>query len=100
MYFPFRIETQVPFFILVFQQNLKIEMLSLEVYDIYLYSFHWFYFFFNFIRSPESLRWPIAMGWRPSSCVVRRSSCVVRRASCVNIFFSRTTGPILSKFDM
>ena len=26
----------------------------------------------KFFRSPESLRWPIAMGWRPSSCVVRR----------------------------
>ena len=39
-------------------------------------------------RSPESLRGPIAMGWRPSSCVVRRPSSV-------NIFFSRTTGPIL-----
>ena len=34
-----------------------------------------------FIRSPESLRWPIAMSCRPS---------------CVNIFFSRTTGPILT----
>ena len=29
-------------------------------------------------RSPESLRWPIAMGWRPSSCVVRYPSCVGR----------------------
>ena len=37
-------------------------------------------------RSTESLRWPIAMGWRPSSCVVRRPSFVVRRPSCVNIF--------------
>ena len=52
------------------------------------YSFLWMCF-----GSPESLRWPIAMGWRPSSCIVRR-------ASCVNIFFSRTTGPILTKFDM
>ena len=26
----------------------------------------------HFFRSPESLRWPIAMGWRPSSCGVRR----------------------------
>lgn len=42
MYFPFRIEIQVPFFILVFLQNFKIKMLSLEVYDIYLYSFNWF----------------------------------------------------------
>ena len=31
------------------------------------------------------------MGWRPSSSVV----C---RASCVNIFFSRSTWPILTKF--
>ena len=27
--------------------------------------------FFPLFRSPESLRWPIAMGWRPSSSVVR-----------------------------
>ena len=34
---------------------------------------------FNFFfRSPESLKWPIAMGWRPSSCVGRRPLCVVR----------------------
>ena len=26
----------------------------------------------HLFRSPESLRWPIAMGWRLSSCVVRR----------------------------
>ena len=26
---------------------------------------------FWLLRSPESLRWPIFMGWRPSSCVVR-----------------------------
>ena len=30
--------------------------------------------------------------------VRRRPSSVVRRASCVNIFFSRTTGPILTKY--
>ena len=48
---------------------------------------------FQLFRSPEWLRWPIAMGWRPSSSVVRR-------ASCVNIFFSRTTGPILTKFGI
>ena len=27
----------------------------------------------KFFRSPESLRWPIAMGWHPSSCVVHRA---------------------------
>ena len=32
----------------------------------------------QFFRSPESLRWPIAMGWRPSSCDVRRSLVVMR----------------------
>ena len=32
--------------------------------------------------------------------VRRRPSCVVRRPSCVNIFFSKTTGPILTKFGM
>ena len=29
-----------------------------------------------------------------------RASCVVRRASSFNIFFSKTTGPILTKFGM
>ena len=38
-------------------------------------------------RSPESLRWPMAMGWRPSSSVVRRP-----------LTSSRTTWPILTKF--
>ena len=32
--------------------------------------------------------------------VRRRASCAVRRASSVNIFFSGTTGPILTKFSM
>ena len=27
----------------------------------------------KFFRSPESLKWPIAMGWHPSSCVVHRA---------------------------
>ena len=43
----------------------------------YMYSFCCFVFITCTItavfRSPESLRWPIAMGWRPSSCVVRRA---------------------------
>ena len=41
-------------------------------------------------RSPECLRWPTAMGWRPLSCLVCCSSYV-------NIFFSWITGPILTK---
>ena len=32
--------------------------------------------------------------------VRRRALCVVRRASSVNIFFSKTTVPILTKFGM
>ena len=44
-----------------------------------IYPYIWIYLTCIF-RSPESLRWPIAMGWRPSSCVVRRASWVVRRA--------------------
>ena len=32
--------------------------------------------------------------------VCRRVSCGVRRASCVNIFFSRTDGPIFTKYRM
>ena len=35
-----------------------------------------------------------------ASVVVRCASSIVRRASSVNIFFSRTTGPILTKFGM
>ena len=36
-------------------------------------------------RSTKTIRWPIAMGWRPLLSIVRRSLCI-------NI--SRTTGPI------
>ena len=42
----------------------------------------------EFRSSPESLGWPIAMVG------------VRRRPSCVNIFISRTTAPILTKYGM
>ena len=42
-------------------------------------------------RSPVSPRWLIAMAWR--------LSCCVRHALSVNIFFSRTTGPILTNLE-
>ena len=48
--------------------------------------------------SPESLKWPIAMAWRPtSSCVVCHLDVICRPSS---VFFSRTTGTILTKFSM
>jgi hypothetical protein len=67
-----------------------------EIYDHFLYQNHsvwswatsvallshlgqyWkiFSFYMHFIRSPESLRWPIAIRFRLSSSVVRRSSVV------------------------
>ena len=47
--------------------------------------FEWLHTVTDF-RSHESLRWHVAMGLRPSSCL--------------NIFFSRHTGPILTIFCM
>ena len=74
---------------LIYTISMKLHCFNTLVLTCILSLAYIFYSLHDMIfRSPESLRWPIAMGWRPSSCVVSRASSVVRRASSVNIFFS------------
>ena len=63
------------------------------MYLFVIYNITYTHAFINHqcLRTPESLRWPIAMSLILSSCVVRRASCVEDYN-----FHSRTTGPIFT----
>ena len=80
--------------ILKFKKVLPVRIMQNKLYRtsslgaIFIWSPHTLFFF----KSPESLRWPIAMGWHPYYDM--------GRPSCIYIFFSRTTGPNLAKFGM
>lgn len=72
-----------------------VQSFNLSLQGVEMVTFLLSYFFALNIRSPESLRLPIAIGLRlrPSSCAVnvRRAMCFVYRALSVNSFIFVTS---------
>lgn len=70
-----------------------VQSFNLSLQGVEMVTFLLSYFFALNIRSPESLRLPIAIGPRPSSCAVnvRRAMCFVYRALSVNSFIFVTS---------
>lgn len=70
-----------------------VQSFNLSLQGVEMVTFLLSYFFALNIRSPESLRLPIAIGLRPSSCAVnvRRAMCFVYRALSVKSFIFVTS---------
>lgn len=70
-----------------------VQSFNLSLQGVEMVTFLLSYFFALNIRSPESLRLPIAIGLHPSSCAVnvRRAMCFVYRALSVNSFIFVTS---------
>lgn len=70
-----------------------VQSFNLSLQGVEMVTFLLSYFFALNIRSPESLRLPIAIGLRLSSCAVnvRRAMCFVYRALSVNSFIFVTS---------